>query len=52
VDEKSLFDKAEITPGRLKQTILLKIKNASQNISAKIFVSGVFHKKVIFNMFR
>jgi hypothetical protein len=41
MDEKSL-------PGRLKQIILLKTKNASQNISANFLVSGVFHKNVIF----
>jgi hypothetical protein len=28
----------------------LKIKNASQNISAKFFVSEVFHKNVFFNV--
>jgi hypothetical protein len=33
----------------MQQNIFKKIKNASQNISASFFVSGVFHKNVIFN---
>jgi hypothetical protein len=37
-----LKKKAEITPGWLKLIILLKIQNASQNISADIFVFSGF----------
>jgi hypothetical protein len=44
---KRAFFKAEITPGRLKQITLLKIKNAPQNISPNFFVSGFFHKNFI-----
>jgi hypothetical protein len=40
----------KISPGRLKQNVFKKIKNASLKILTNFFVSEVFIKNVIFSV--
>jgi hypothetical protein len=48
MDETSLYFKNEVLHGLSK--IFFKIKNASQNVSANFFVSGVLLRNVIFKV--